>query len=110
VPRYTRRLRFVTAIVLACCAVLAGAQPRDLEPRDPHAAQLRAAPHDVVTVSAPRRGGVDAHVRPPLFVVPTWAELDLRRPRAWIVASRHAPRAPASTIASTRSSRGPPHS
>jgi len=94
--------------VLAVCAVLAGAQPRDFETRDREAAQLATA-SPIVSAGVARRTGIDAHVRPPLFVVPAWAS-DAAPPQLAIVAIADAPASAAGTIVPTRSSRGPPRS
>ena len=101
-------MRIVNAIVLAFCVVAAGAVPRQVEVRDPHAAQLETAPHAVVTPSQIRRGGDVA--RPLAFVTPALPAGVMAPPRVAISLVERTPVDPVTSFVPTRSSRGPPRS
>jgi len=90
--------------------VVAGARPSDASIRDPQGVQLITAPHAVIAASLARRSGVDAHVRPLLFVVPAWTCDIAAPPRAPLDIAIRAPHSLVSCFAPARSARGPPRS
>jgi hypothetical protein len=101
-------LRIINAIVLALCVVAAGAVPRPVEVRDPHAAQVETAPHAVLAPSLSRRAGDVA--RPLAFVAPAPPAGLTAPPRVAISFVERTPADPVTSFVPTRSSRGPPRS
>jgi hypothetical protein len=105
-------VRSIYSFAIALCLVFAGARPSEasIRERDPQTAQLAAAPHAVITASLARRTGLDAGIRPLVFIAPTWTCDPSAPPRARFDLVDRAPRSLASTFVTTRSARGPPRS
>ncbi|HEY5952701.1 MAG TPA: hypothetical protein VIV40_44685 [Kofleriaceae bacterium] len=96
--------------MLACCVVVAGGRPRELEIRDAHSAQLEPAAQAIVAPSLARRTSLDAQLRPLWFVAPALAPPPPPPPARWLVVDERVPGVFLSSGVPTRSSRGPPRS
>src|SRR6185312_12765942 len=104
----SRFVRSIYSFAIALCLVFAGARPSEasIRERDPQTAQLAAAPHAVITASLARRTGLDAGVRPLVFIAPTWTCDPSAPPHARFDLVERPPCSLASTFVTTRSARG----